>query len=411
MRPLPEAQDEVLAAMKPLPTLAVTLREAHGLVLAEDVVAAHDIPPFANSAMDGYALRAADVEQAPVELLVLEDVPAGSVPTMEVAPGTAIKIMTGAPMPAGADAVVKVEDTTPGDGAVVINQGAPVGTAIREAGGDVPAGSTVMAAGTRLGPASLGVLASVGAAHPVVRRRPTVAVMSTGDEVMPPETVALGPGKIRDTNRPVLRALLEELGAIVVDHGIVPDDADVLNRTLGHAARNADVVVTSGGVSMGEYDLIKQELRKLGSVDFWRVAMQPAKPFAFGDLGGTPLFGLPGNPVSVFVAFEQFVRPALLHMMGAETLFRQQVVGTLDEVVKTDPAKTVFVRVAVETTPAGYRVRKSGGQSSNVLSALAAADAFGVVPVGVGELSPGDAITLELFRSPETRTRSEALGG
>ncbi len=412
MRPLAEAQLEVLSAMSPLPTMAVTLREAHGLVLAEDVVASHDIPPFPNSAMDGYAVRAADVADAPVELTVLEDVPAGNVPSRSVEPGTAIKIMTGAPMPDGADAVVKVEDTVPGDGIVGIERTAPVGTAVRPAGGDITSGSVVMKAGTRLDAAALGVLASVGAAHPVVRRRPTVAIMSTGDEVMPPETPSLGPGKIRDTNRPILRALLEELGAVVVDHGIVPDDADVLNRTLGHAARNADVVVTSGGVSMGEYDLIKQELSKLGSVEFWKVAMQPAKPFAFGDLGGTPLFGLPGNPVSVFVAFEQFLRPALLHMMGAEVLFRPRLTGVLDEPVRTDPAKTVFLRVALTVDDDGhYRVRRSGGQSSNVLSALAAADAFGVVPVGDGELPAGAPISLELFRAPETRTRAEALGG
>ena len=228
---------------------------------------------------------------------------------------------------------------------------------------------------------------------------------------MPPETGALGPGKIRDTNRPVLRALLEELGAVVVDYGIVPDDAETINRVLEHAARKTDVVVTSGGVSMGEYDLIKQELSKLGSVDFWRVAMQPAKPFAFGDLGGTPLFGLPGNPVSVFVAFEQFLRPALLHMMGARMLFRSRVGAVLGEPIATDPAKTVFVRVAVAIDPeSGYTARKSGGQSSNVLSALAAADAFGVVPVGVGDLAVGDRIELELFRSPETRTQREAIG-
>ena len=412
MRPLADAQRDVLAAMSALPAMAVTLREAHGLVLAEDVVALHDIPPFANSAMDGYAVRSGDVAGAPVELTVVEDVPAGSVARLVVEPGTAIKIMTGAPMPGGADTVVKVEDTVPGDGIVRIEAAAPPGTAVRPAGGDVPGGSVVMKAGRRLDAASLGVLAAVGAAHPVVRRRPTVAIMSTGDEVMPPETPTLGPGKIRDTNRPVLRGLLEELGALVVDHGIVPDDADVLNRTLGHAARNADVVVTSGGVSMGEYDLIKQELSKLGSVEFWKVAMQPAKPFAFGDLGGTPLFGLPGNPVSVFVAFEQFLRPSLLHMMGAEVLFRQRVTGRLDEAVSTDPEKTVFLRVAVTVDDAGrYRVRRSGGQSSNVLSALAAADAFGVVPVGVGDLDAGAPIDLELFRAPETRTAAEALDG
>lgn len=411
MRPLTEAQADVLDAMELLPPVEVALREARGLVLAAPVSADHDIPPFANSAMDGYAVRAVDVAAAPLVLPVLEDVPAGSVPTMEVSPGTAIKIMTGAPLPVGADAVVKVEDTEPGEGQVRILEGAPVGAAVRPAGGDVMAGDVVMEPGVRLGPAHLGVLASVGVAFPAVRRRPTVAIMSTGDEIVPPETQKLSPGKIRDTNRVVLGGLLAELGATVVDYKIVPDDATALNQTLGHAARNADIVLTSGGVSMGEYDLIKQELRKLGTVDFWQVAMQPAKPFAFGSLGGTPLFGLPGNPVSVFVAFEQFVRPALLQMMGAGALFRPRVNASAGEELATDPDKTVFIRVVSTDVGGRLVVRKSGGQSSNVLSALAAADALAVVPVGVGTVAEGSPVELELFRESENRTRKEALGG
>lgn len=400
----------MLEAVGPLPVQSATLREARGLVLAEDVTAPHDIPPFANSAMDGYAVIAADVAEAPVTLRVLEDVPAGSTPSMEVVSGAAIKIMTGAPLPAGADAVVKVEDTDGGSEDVVINAAAPVGTAVREAGGDIAAGTLVLKAGTRLTAPHLGVLASIGVAFPKVRRRPTVALMSTGDEVVPPETATLDPGKIRDTNRPSLQAALEDFGAVVVDYGIVPDDAEALNKTLGHAARNADVVVTSGGVSMGEYDLIKQELAELGTVDFWKVAMQPAKPFAFGSLGGTPLFGLPGNPVSVFVAFEQFLRPALLHMMGAHLLFRPRLAAVAGEELSTDPEKTVFVRASVQRSDAGLVASKSGGQQSNVLTALATADAFAVVPRGVGTVAAGDPVELELFRSPETRSRQEALG-
>lgn len=410
MRPLEEAQAAVLDAVGSLPVQSATLREARGLVLAEDVTAPHDIPPFANSAMDGYAVIAADVAEAPVTLRVLEDVPAGSTPSMEVVSGAAIKIMTGAPLPAGADAVVKVEDTDGGSEDVVINAAAPVGTAVREAGGDIAAGTLVLKAGTRLTAPHLGVLASIGVAFPKVRRRPTVALMSTGDEVVAPETATLDPGKIRDTNRPSLQAALEDFGAVVVDYGIVPDDAEALNKTLGHAARNADVVVTSGGVSMGEYDLIKQELAELGTVDFWKVAMQPAKPFAFGSLGGTPLFGLPGNPVSVFVAFEQFLRPALLHMMGAHLLFRPRLAAVAGEELSTDPEKTVFVRASVQRSDAGLVASKSGGQQSNVLTALATADAFAVVPRGVGTVAAGDPVELELFRSPETRSRQEALG-
>ncbi len=411
MRPLEDAQRSVLDAVSPLPMQPATLREARGLVLAENVTAPHDIPPFPNSAMDGYAVRGADVAAAPVRLEVIEDVPAGSVATREVSAGTAIKIMTGAPLPPGADTVVKVEDTDGGSRTVEIRAATDNGTAVRPAGGDVAAGSAVFGTGTRLTAPHLGVLASIGVAFPKVRRRPTVAIMSTGDEVVPPETTTLEPGKIRDTNRPTLQAALEEFGAVVVDYGIVPDDPAVLNQTLGHAARNADVVVTSGGVSMGEYDLIKQELAALGTVEFWQVAMQPAKPFAFGSLGGTPLFGLPGNPVSVFVAFEQFLRPALLHMMGATHLFRPRMTAVAGESITTDPAKTVFVRATVTREGSALIASRSGGQQSNVLSALAAADAFAVVPRGVATIDVGKEVELEMFRSPESRTRREALGG
>ncbi len=410
MRPLAEARGEVLDAMRPLPVTETPLRECLGLVLAEPVVAAHDLPPFANSAMDGFAVRATDVAEPPVVMRVLEDVPAGSVPTREIEPGTAIKIMTGAPLPSGADAVVKVEDTSQNGDQVTVHEAVAPGTSVRPAGGDIAAGSEVLRPGTRLRPAHLGLLASLGVAWPKVRRRPAVAIMSTGDEIMPPETARLGPGKIRDANRFLLRGLLDELGATVVDHGIVGDDPKALNQVLGHAAQTADIVVTSGGVSMGDYDLVKQELGKLGTVDFWKVAMQPAKPFAFGSLGGTPLFGLPGNPVSVVVAFEQFVRPALLLMMGSAALFRPRFTGVLEHEIATDPAKTVFVRSIARVSPSdGWTVRSSGGQSSNVLSALGAANAFAVVPVGTGRLEAGDAVSLEMFRLPSTRTREEAL--
>jgi molybdopterin molybdotransferase len=305
-----------------------------------------------------------------------------------------------------------VEDTTPADGSVTIETGAPSGTAVRPAGGDVPEGTVVLEPGERLGPAHLGVLSSLGVARPTVRRRPAVAILSTGDEIEPPETTTLGPGKIRDANRFVLRGLLEELGAVVIDHGIVGDDPGNLTRVLGHAAANADVVLTSGGVSMGDYDVVKHELRKLGTVDFWKVAMQPAKPFAFGRIDATPLFGLPGNPVSVFVAFEQFVRPALLHMMGAQALYRPRVPATIEHDVATDPEKTVFLRVVATQAPDGsWSARSAGGQSSNVLSAMAAANAFAVVPRGTADVAAGGTVELELFTHPSVRSREEALGG
>lgn len=412
MRPLADAQRDVLAAMERLPAAAVPLGECLSLVLAEDVVASHAVPPFANSAMDGFAVRAADVASVPVELGVLEDLPAGSVAESAVTSGTAIKIMTGAPMPEGADAVVIVEDSeSRGDASVTLLAPATPGDHVRRAGGDIEKGATVLTAGTRLNPMHLGLLASVGVSEPVVVARPTVAVLSTGDELAPAGAPILRPGTIHDSNRPMLVAVLAELGVEVLDLGIVPDDARLLRSVLGEAASNADAVLTSGGVSMGDYDLVKQVLTELGRVDFWRVAMQPAKPFAFGFLEDTPFFGLPGNPVSVMVGFEQFVRPALLRRMGATRLFRRRSTAVLSTPVATNPEKTVFVRVRAEIGSKGMTVAPSGGQGSNVLSALAAADAFAVVPVGVGDIAAGATVELEWFRSPETRTYEEVLGG
>ncbi len=409
MRPLVDAQRAVLDALPRLDVVPVPLQEALGLVAAEPIAAAHDVPPFTNSAMDGYAVRAADVATVPVRLRVVEDVAAGSVAGGVVEAGTAMKIMTGAPLPSGADAVVKVEDTEPDDGGVRILASVHEGTAVRMAGGDVAAGTIVVSPGTRLGPAHLGMLASFGVAAPMVRRRPLVAIMSTGAEVMPVD-MPLRPGAIHDSNRPLLRSLLTELGADILDLGIVGDDADELREAFTKAASNADVVVSSGGVSMGEYDYVKHVLGELGTVEFWKVAMQPAKPFAFGSIDETPLFGLPGNPVSVVVAFEQFLRPGLLAMMGARELFRPRVTARATEDIESDPAKTVFLRGAARLVGDHWDVAGSGGQSSNVLSALAAANCFVVVPEGVAHIASGQDVEIEMFQWPASVTRVERLG-
>lgn len=401
MKPLEEAQHQVLSAISPLPALSVPLLDALGLVLAEDVIATEDVPSFANSAVDGYAVRAIDTDRAPSTLLVLEDVPAGSMPVRAVTPGAAIKVMTGAPIPVGADAVVRVEDTKDHGERVEIAVTVSPGGAIRGAGGDVRAGQLVFGAGTRLGPRHLGVLASLGVAEPLVGGRPRVAVISTGDEVRPFFTASLAPGQIRDSNRPLLLGLLASLGAEVLDVGIVRDDADDLRETLLQASRTCDAVLTSGGVSMGDYDLVKQVLAELGGIELWQVAMQPAKPFAFGSIGGKPLFGLPGNPVSVLVAFEQFVRPALLRMMGSPFLFRPRIMGRMAEEVATDPAKTVFLRVVVDRSSGEWLAAPAGAQSSNVLSATANADCFAVVPRGIGTVESGGRVILEMFNWPE----------
>jgi molybdopterin molybdotransferase len=319
--------------------------------------------------------------------------------------------MTGAPMPEGADTVVPVEATEPGESDVRILAGSRSGSSVRPAGDDVVAGTTVLEIGDTLTPVRLGVCASLGYHRPLVRRRPRVAILSTGDEVVPPETAILGPGKIRDANRFILLGALSEVGAEVIDCGIVGDDADELRGRLAEAAAAADVVVSSGGVSMGEYDLVKHLLAELGSIEFWKVAMKPAKPFAFGRLGETPFFGLPGNPVSVAVAFEQFLRPALLHMMGATQVFRPRLVGMMEEATHTDPRKEVFLRVALRSGDDGIlRASLSGAQGSNILTSLAAADAFAVIPVGTADVAEGALIQLEMMRMAAARTAEEVIG-
>ena len=411
MKPLAAAQQEILAAMVPLREAEVPLADALGLCLTEDVAAPHPVPPFANASVDGFAVRSADVVGTPVELEVLEDVAAGHLPTRPVGPGAAVRIMTGAPLPAGADAVVMVERTSAaGPGRVRVEIPAAPGDGVRPVGSDLPTGAVVFCAGERLTPGHLGVLASIGVARPTVRRRPRVAVLSTGDEVVPADTEAPAPGAIRDANGPLLVGMLAELGAEALDLGIVGDDAAQLADALSSAAASADAVLTSGGVSVGDYDLVKQVLAALGGVQFWRVALQPGKPFAFGALGDTPFFGLPGNPVSVMVSFEQLVRPALLRRMGARALFRPRVPGHLTAPVRTDPERTVFLRVNAAYRRGQWEASPSGGQGSHVLSALARADAFAVVPAGVGDLAAGAEVELEMFRWPEARTMEEALG-
>jgi len=405
VKPRVEAQREVLASVSALGSERVPLNDALGRVLAEPIVAAHDVPLFANSAMDGYAVRASDVAIVPVVLEVVEDVPAGSVPTRKVAPGTATRIMTGAPMPAGADTVIEVEVTSTSGDAVTINSARTIGTHVRPAGEDVLQGAEVLPRGVRLNSAMLGVLASLGVVEPVVGRRPVVAIISTGDELLPPEAPVPPKGKIRDSNTMTLRAVLSGLAERILDFGIIGDSAEPLRAAFREAAESADVIVTTGGVSMGKYDLVKAVLTELGGVSFWKVAQQPGKPFAFGQIDGTPLFGLPGNPVSVMVSFEQFVRPALLYMAGATALFRPQVRGRLAQPVSTNPEKDVFLRVRVDEDEDGLRATLSGGQSSNVLSAMAMADGFALIPVGVGDLATGDSVALEMFSWPEGRTR------
>lgn len=403
MRTIEEVRARALELIRPTGAEVTDLGSAVGRVLAEDIVARHDVPSFSNSAMDGYAVRGADVVAPGAVLEVLEDVAAGQVATRDVGEGEAIKIMTGAPMPEGADTVVRVEDTIEGPGKVTITTAVSAGTSVRAPGGDVVAGSTVFGKGVRLTPAHVGVLATIGVTDIPVARRPRVAVMSTGDELVAPETETLAPGMIRDSNRPMLLALVVEGGGEPVDMGRVPDDADALRAVLGEAAAGCDVIVTSGGVSMGEFDVTKMVLQEEAGVEFFPVAMKPGKPQGLGAIGGKAFFGLPGNPVSVLVSFEQFVRPALLTMQGASVALRPRVIGIAGEDLDSDPAKEEFIRVRITSDTPTLTVERTGGQGSHVLSGAANADVFAVLERDVSHVAAGDPVLLELSRAMETR--------
>jgi molybdenum cofactor synthesis domain-containing protein len=397
---LEDTRDAILAAVPRLPVVEVPLDDAVGLVLAEDVVAPEPVPPFANSAMDGYALRAVDTAgasaEAPVRLTVVDELAAGRAPEIAVGPGEAIRIMTGAPMPEGADAVVMVERTTrDGDTAVLVQAAANPGDHVRLPGGDLEAGQTVFPAGTVIGPVHVGVLASVGAHEVSVVRRVRVGVLSTGDELV--ERGALAPGQIRDSNRPMLVALARAAGAEVVDLGLARDDEDLIVAVLEDAFARCDAVLTSGGVSMGEYDYVKAALDRFGALEWRQVAIKPAKPLAFGVVQGVPVFGLPGNPVSSLVSFELFARPALRSMMGYAECRRPEVVARAAHGFGRRPDGKVHLdRVRVRWDGDGYVAASTGRQESNVLSATAAANGLAFVPDGDG-LAEGDPVTVMLL--------------
>ena len=401
--PLAEAQEYVLDRCPILAPHLVTLPHALGCVLADAVVSTEAVPPFANTAMDGYAVRAADTAGAPVTLRVAGTLAAGARPDIEVRPGEAVRIMTGAAIPPGADAIVMVERTAPADDgrAVTIEVAAHEGDHVRPAGEDIAAGQEVFPAGTVLGPGHLGVLASIGVTAVPAYRRPRVGVISTGDELVD-DGRPLHPGEIRDSNRSTLLALLDESGFDGVDFGSIKDDEDAIATAFRSAAAACDAVVTSGGVSVGDFDYVKIVLDKLGEGTFrWmQIAIKPAKPFAFGAIDGTPVFGLPGNPVSSMVSFELLARPALRKMMGHRQLHRPTVTATAGEDLARRPdGKTHFARVAVRWEDGAFVARSSGGQASNLLRAMALANALAVLPDGNG-VAAGQPVEVLLLAWP-----------
>ena len=407
-----EARSYVLARCPAAVPVDVPCREATGLVLAAAVVAAENVPPFANSAVDGYAVVAASVAAAPVELPVVGEVAAGAHTDRGLQPGEAIRIMTGAPVPAGADAVVMVEDTellgdrrVDGGVRVRVRRSVAVGVAVRRVGDDVRAGAALYPAGTFVTPAVAGVLASVNAAVVSVVPRARVAVLSTGDELID-DGSPLQPGQIRESNRTMLLGAVRDAGCDAVDLGIVRDDEAVLERVLRDAAATCDAIVTSGGVSMGDYDVVKAVLSQIADMRWMQIAIKPAKPFAFGLLATgpdgaarhVPVFGLPGNPVSSLVSFKLLARPALRQMMGHTVIDRPLVAAIADDgLPRRHDGKTHYVRVFAAFAADGrVHVRSVGAQGSHQLAATSQANAIAVVPDGDGVPAGGDVATMLL---------------
>ena len=393
-----EALERILARVRLLDAERIDLMDALGATLAEDVVADRDVPPFRNSAMDGYAVRGTDVATVPSRLTVVGDIAAGAVPSRSVGAGEAMRIMTGAPMPDGADTVVRVEDTDNRTDAVTITVSTKAGTSVRAAGEDLKRGETILTGGTVLRPAELGVLATTGRPTVSVIQRPRVAVLSTGDELVDVDA-DLKPGQIRDANRYSLASAAHAAGARAIPLGIVRDTAEDLRRALRDAASKADVIVTSGGVSVGDHDHVKPIVDELGSMDFWSIAIRPGRPLAFGEIDGTLIFGLPGNPVSCLLGFELFVRPALLKMAGHRLLHRPRVTAMLDDTLDTPPGLRFFARGIYD--PASSTVRTTGPQGSGILRSMALANCFIDIPDTVQHVDRGASVTVIRTDQPE----------
>lgn len=387
-----DARQAVLDLCPVLGTELTSCENMAGRVLAQDVVASESVPPFANSAVDGYAVRAIDVAEVPCDLRVIGTLAAGAASSLTLGAGDAVRIMTGAPIPSGADAVVMVEDSQElGSDRVRLTRVAQHMGAIREVGSDVRIGDVVFPAGSVLNAPGAGVLASINARKVLAYRRARVALLSTGDELVT-DGSPLQPGQIRESNLTMLAAMIEATGCEVLNLGVIADDEELLERSLRDVSGRCDAIVTSGGVSMGIFDVVKSVLSRIAQMNWMQIAMKPAKPFAFGQLDATdgrtiPIFGLPGNPVSSMVSYELLARPALRKMMGhTRDLLRPAVRAVVDAPLKrkTD-GKIHFIRVFGTFAPDGrLHVRDTGPQDSHQLAATALANGLAVVPDGIG---------------------------
>ena len=383
-----EAARRILDDVRRQPALRVPLDDALDSVLAEDVVSPIDIPAWTNSAMDGYAARGEDVRGAsaerPVRLRVIEQLPAGTFPTRALGPGEVARIFTGAPLPDGADTVIRQEDTDEGADTVTIVKDRDVGVNFRRTGEDIRRGATVLTAGTALGPAHLGVLASLAVAHPLVYRRPRVAILGSGDEIVDvdrPEEILSG-RKVASSNTHTLAALIRLSGGEPVNLGIARDTPESLREHLRRAL-DCDLLVTTAGISVGEHDYVRSVLDELGAEQrFWKLRMRPGAPVGFGLLAGIPWIGLPGNPVSTMVTFELFVRPAIRKMCGHALPFRRSVPVRTAEPISLKPKLQHFLRAVVRETAGGPETRLTGPQGSGILTSMVLANALLVIPEG-----------------------------
>ena len=403
MIPVKEALEIILGEIKTLGVETVDILDSPGRVLAEDISAGRPNPPWDNSAMDGFALMAGDTKGAsrenPVKLRVIYDIPAGQVPKGPVKKGEAVRIMTGAPVPDGADSVVMVERTRAGAagvGEVFVLEESRIGDNIRKSGEDFRSGTVVIKKGSLIRPAEVLMLATVGKARARVFKKPTVSVLSTGDELVDIGT-APAPGKITNSNGYALCALVGEAGAKAVQLGIARDTLEGLTEKLREAVK-ADCIITSGGVSVGDYDLVKDVLRDMGSeMRFWKVAMKPGKPLAFGVIGGKPAFGLPGNPISSMVAFTEFVRPALLKMAGRKEIFIRAFPAKLTGDVLKKPGRMNFLRGELSIKDGDFTVTPLEGQGSGVVSTMVKANCFIIVPEETSVIKAGETVKIQPF--------------
>lgn len=397
----PDAALEIILSSTPrLGKEVIALGDALGRVLAEDIRADGDLPPFDNSAMDGYAVLAADTvgaaKDSSRELRVIAEAPAGVMVSEEVVPGTAVRIMTGAPVPRGADSVIMVEDTERHEGAVRILREVGQGWNVRPAGEDVSRGELVLRSGVRVRPAEMGMLAALGKAQVAVYTKPRVAVITSGNELVD-VSESPGPGQIRNSNQYSLAGQVLHAGAEVSLTARVIDERDELERVLTSAAEVSDLIIVSGGVSVGDYDFVKETLAKLGEMRFWKVAVKPGKPLAYGRIGDVPLFGLPGNPVSSMVTFDLFVRPAIGRMMGLESEPYTTVSGSVTCDVRHKPGVREFVRATTIWENGRYVATPAGMQGSGRLSSMVGANSYIVIPEKAGDVASGQDLQIIFF--------------